>query len=184
MTGLGELPRETALGQHLPEGLGPGPGLPGGDDEGAAARDLADRLRVAGDHGQARGHGLGHRARQALVPAGHREDVQPGQQLGHVVTVPGAQEAAAAAGRQVFETEACVNCHTISGTAAKGVFGPDLTHLMSRSTIASGAADNTPQNLRAWIENPNTCKPGALMPAMQLNDQQTDEVVAYLETLH
>ena len=98
--------------------------------------------------------------------------------------LPGAQDASAAAGRQVFETEACVNCHTISGTAAKGVFGPDLTHLMSRSTIAAGAADNTPQNLRAWIENPNTCKPGALMPAMQLNDQQTDEVVAYLETLH
>jgi cytochrome c oxidase subunit 2 len=77
-----------------------------------------------------------------------------------------------------------VNCHTISGTAAKGVFGPDLTHLMSRSTIASGAADNTPENLREWIVNPDAFKPGALMPAMQLNDQQTDEVVAYLETLH
>lgn len=98
--------------------------------------------------------------------------------------LPAAQDAAAAAGRQVFETEACVNCHTISGTAAKGVFGPDLTHLMSRTTIAAGAANNTPQNLRAWIENPNTFKQGALMPAMQLNDQQTDEVVAYLETLH
>jgi cytochrome c oxidase subunit II len=98
--------------------------------------------------------------------------------------LPGAQEEAAAAGRHVFETEACVNCHTISGTAAKGVFGPDLTHLMSRATIAAGAADNTPENLRTWIENPNTFKPGALMPAMQLNDEQTDEVVAYLETLH
>ncbi len=97
---------------------------------------------------------------------------------------PAAQDAAAAAGRHVFETEACVNCHTISGTAAKGVFGPDLTHLMSRATIAAGAADNTPENLRAWIVNPNTFKPGALMPAMQLSDEQTDEVVAYLETLH
>ncbi len=57
----------------------------------------------------------------------------------------------AVAGRHVFETEACVNCHTISGTAAKGTFGPDLTHLMSRATIAAGAADNTPENLRAWI---------------------------------
>ena len=50
------------------------------------------------------------------------------------------QNAAVAAGRHVFETEACVNCHTISGTAAKGTFGPDLTHLMSRATIAAGAA--------------------------------------------
>jgi cytochrome c oxidase subunit II len=97
---------------------------------------------------------------------------------------PGAQDAAAAAGRRVFESQACVNCHTISGTAAKGLFGPDLTHLMSRATLAAGAADNTPENLRAWIHDPNTLKPGALMPAMQLNDQETDEVVAYLTTLH
>ncbi len=43
-------------------------------------------------------------------------------------------------GRQIFETTACINCHTVSGTVANGRFGPDLTHLMSRDTIASGAA--------------------------------------------
>ncbi len=95
-----------------------------------------------------------------------------------------AGDSAAAAGRRIFESEACVNCHTIVGTSAHGTFGPDLTHLMSRATIAAGAAANTPQNLRAWIQDPNTCKPGALMPAMQLSDQQIDEVVAYLTTLH
>ncbi len=42
----------------------------------------------------------------------------------------------AAEGRRIFETTACVNCHTIAGTGAKGTFGPDLTHLMSRATIA------------------------------------------------
>jgi cytochrome c oxidase subunit 2 len=98
-------------------------------------------------------------------------------------TQPDVTNAAAAAGRHVFETQACVNCHTISGTAAKGVFGPDLTHLMSRATIAAGAAGNTPDNLRSWIQDPNTFKPGALMPAMQLNDVETNEVVAYLATL-
>ena len=36
------------------------------------------------------------------------------------------------AGRRVFETTACINCHAIGGTAANGRFGPDLTHLMSR----------------------------------------------------
>ena len=51
-------------------------------------------------------------------------------------------------GRQIFETTACVNCHAISGTVADGRFGPDLTHLMSRDTIASGAAPNTPENLQ------------------------------------
>jgi cytochrome c oxidase subunit 2 len=95
---------------------------------------------------------------------------------------PDAQDAVA--GRHVFETEACANCHNISGTTARGTFGPDLTHLMSRATIAAGAADNTPENLRSWIQDPNRFKPGALMPAMQLSDQETNDVVAYLNTLH
>lgn len=87
------------------------------------------------------------------------------------------------AGRQVFEKTACVNCHTISGTIANGRFGPDLTHLMSRDTIASGAATITHENLRLWIHNPEAIKPGSLMPAMNLNDRDLDAVTAYLESL-
>lgn len=86
-------------------------------------------------------------------------------------------------GRHIFETQACMNCHTVNGTVATGRFGPDLTHLMSRETLASGAISNTPEHLREWIRNPDTYKPGSLMPAMQLNDQQLDQVTAYLETL-
>ena len=89
-----------------------------------------------------------------------------------------------ARGRLVFEATACVNCHTLAGTKSKGTFGPDLTHLMSRQTIGAGATLNTPENLRHWVENPDDIKPGALMPAMQLNKQELDDVVAYLETLH
>lgn len=97
---------------------------------------------------------------------------------------PAVEDGAVEAGRHVFETQACMNCHTISGTAAKGTFGPDLTHLMSRATIAAGAASNTPENLNAWIKNPNTFKSGALMPVMQLSDEQVNQLVAYLSTLH
>ncbi len=97
---------------------------------------------------------------------------------------PAVDDAAVAAGRHVFETEACMNCHTISGTAAKGTVGPDLTHLMSRDTIGSGIVPNTPDNLHKWIQNPGSFKDGCLMPAMQLTDQQIDQVVAYLSTLH
>ena len=86
-------------------------------------------------------------------------------------------------GQRIFETTACINCHTVSGTVANGRFGPDLTHLMSRDTIAAGAAANIPENLRRWILNPNTMKPGSLMPAMELNDQELDALTAYLETL-
>ena len=86
-------------------------------------------------------------------------------------------------GRRVFEATACVNCHAVAGTVADGRFGPDLTHLMSRDTIASGAASNTSDNLRLWIQTPDAIKPGSLMPAMQLNEQDLDAVTAYLETL-
>ena len=86
-------------------------------------------------------------------------------------------------GQRIFETTACINCHTVAGTAANGRFGPDLTHLMSRDTIAAGAAPNTPKNLRLWIENPAAIKPGSLMPAMQLDDLDLDALTTYLETL-
>lgn len=86
-------------------------------------------------------------------------------------------------GQRIFETTACINCHKVSGTVANGRFGPDLTHLMSRDTIAAGAAPNTAQNLRLWIRNPNAIKPGSLMPAMELNEKDLDAVTAYLETL-
>jgi cytochrome c oxidase subunit 2 len=89
----------------------------------------------------------------------------------------------ARSGRRIFETTACINCHAISGTVANGRFGPDLTHLMSRSTIAAGAAENTTENLRLWIQKPDAIKPGSLMPAMQLSDADLDAVVRYMETL-
>jgi cytochrome c oxidase subunit 2 len=96
---------------------------------------------------------------------------------------PATTNAAVDEGREVFETTACMNCHAISGTVANGRFGPDLTHLMSRDTIAAGAALNTHENLRAWIHNPSSIKPSSLMPAMNLTDHQLDALTAYLETL-
>jgi cytochrome c oxidase subunit 2 len=71
----------------------------------------------------------------------------------------------------------------VAGTAANGRFGPDLTHLMSRDTIASGAAANTADNLRLWIQDPGLIKPGCKMPAMGLSDPELNAVTQYLETL-
>jgi cytochrome c oxidase subunit 2 len=93
------------------------------------------------------------------------------------------QDAGVSSGRHIFESTACINCHAISGTVADGRFGPDLTHLMSRQTIASGAAENTKANLRLWIQSPDAIKPGSLMPAMQLSNADLDALVDYLETL-
>src|SRR5712672_2545871 len=93
------------------------------------------------------------------------------------------EDAREAVGRRVFERTACLNCHAIGGTNGTGRFGPDLTHLMSRRTIASGSAENNSQNLRLWIQIPDAIKPGSLMPAMKLSDAELDALVRYLETL-
>jgi cytochrome c oxidase subunit II len=112
--------------------------------------------------------------------------VQPADEFARWVqqqSQPARTDDAVYAGRRIFETTACVNCHTVTGTTAHGRFGPDLTHLMSRETIASGAVANTPENLQRWIENPDVMKPGSKMPAMGLGDQEVSAVTAYLETL-
>jgi cytochrome c oxidase subunit 2 len=96
---------------------------------------------------------------------------------------PALETADAEEGRKVFQRNACISCHTIAGTVATGRFGPDLTHLASRDTIASGAVSNTQANLREFVEDPAHFKPGALMPPMHLNNHELDAVTAYLITL-
>jgi cytochrome c oxidase subunit II len=96
---------------------------------------------------------------------------------------PAVEDAGAIAGRRVFQSNACMNCHAVAGTPGDGRFGPDLTHLMSRATIAAGAANNTHDNLRLWVQDPSAIKPGSLMPAMKLSDADLDAVVSYMETL-
>lgn len=105
--------------------------------------------------------------------------LQVQKQPAHAAT-PGS---AAAIGERTFESNACVNCHTVSGTPANGRFGPDLTHLMTRDTIAAGAIENTPDNLRLWIRTPDAIKPGSKMPAMGLSQTDVDAIATYLETL-
>jgi len=89
----------------------------------------------------------------------------------------------AIAGKQVFFANSCVNCHKIDGTVAMGVFGPDLSHFASRTTLGSGIVHNTTENVRAWMRDPSHIKPGVLMPNMQLTETQVEQVSAYLETL-
>ena len=89
----------------------------------------------------------------------------------------------AAAGFAVFQASACASCHTIRGTSASGRIGPDLTHLASRATIAGGTLENNLGNLAGWIANPQTIKPGNVMPAIPLRSRDLQALLAYLETL-
>lgn len=86
-------------------------------------------------------------------------------------------------GQHDFEFH-CGACHTVRGTEAGGTVGPDLTHLMSRRTIAAGAAPNNAGMLAAWIANPQAIKPGTRMPTLGLAGPQIGDIAAYLATLH
>jgi cytochrome c oxidase subunit 2 len=88
-------------------------------------------------------------------------------------------------GKRVFLNQSCVNCHAVRGTTARGTYAPDLTHLMSRDTLAAGMIENdrAGKNLRDWIADPQTIKSGCLMPAFGLSKNELDGVVRYLVTL-
>ena len=86
-------------------------------------------------------------------------------------------------GRDVLLRATCPQCHSIRGTIAGGAFGPDLTHVGSRATIAAGILPNTTENLRGWIRNPQQFKPGNKMPAHDLNDGDLQAVAEYLRSL-
>ena len=90
---------------------------------------------------------------------------------------------AGAPGQQLFVQNTCVNCHTIRGVSAANV-GPDLTHLGSRATLGAGVIDNTPDNLRRWIRDASSIKPGVLMPAFaDLSEAELNALVDYLDGL-
>jgi cytochrome c oxidase subunit 2 len=78
---------------------------------------------------------------------------------------------------------ACGSCHTVQGTTAQGIVGPDLTHLASRETFAGATYDNTRANLASWLADPPAMKPGVVMPDLGLTAEQIDALLAYLETL-
>lgn len=96
---------------------------------------------------------------------------------------PAVEDSAVSDDRDAFLAESCVNCHRVRGTMAQGSFGPDLTHLMNRGTLASGMIANTPENLAEWVRDPQSIKPGCLMPAFGLDETRRTSIVRYLQTL-
>jgi cytochrome c oxidase subunit 2 len=96
---------------------------------------------------------------------------------------PAKNDATARTGRDIFLSQSCVNCHRVRGTSAAGTYAPDLTHLMSRQTLASGIVPNTRDELRKWLIDPQQTKSGCLMPAFGLSEQQLNLLVNYLSTL-
>ena len=95
-----------------------------------------------------------------------------------------ASEPNAVRGQELFIGNGCGACHTIRGTAAAGVIGPDLTHVGSRLSLAAGTLENEPKSYQRWIGHTTHVKPGVLMPPFHmLPPEELQAIAAYLEGL-
>lgn len=86
-------------------------------------------------------------------------------------------------GAEVFAEVGCASCHAVRGTDARGVAGPDLTHVGSRLTLGANTIPNNRGNLGGWIANPQRIKPGNLMPPSVLDGDELLALIDYLEGL-
>lgn len=86
-------------------------------------------------------------------------------------------------GQQVFLNSPCIMCHTIQGTPAGSNYGPNLTHVASRTTIAAGTLPNTRGHLSGWVVDSQSIKPGNHMPPMSLKSDDLQALLDYLQSL-
>jgi cytochrome c oxidase subunit 2 len=102
------------------------------------------------------------------------------------MSAPAARPSGAQArtGEKVFMNAQCASCHQIRGTPAQATVGPDLTHLATRSSLASVTIRNDRAELAAWLRDPQTIKPRARMPDLGLSRSKVDSLVDYLGGLH
>ncbi len=88
------------------------------------------------------------------------------------------------AGYDVFIANGCGACHTVRGTPADGVVGPDLTHVGGRSSLAAGLLSNRQEDFNRWVALTDRIKPGAHMPAFDmLHEEELRALAAFLESL-
>jgi cytochrome c oxidase subunit 2 len=89
-----------------------------------------------------------------------------------------------AKGQELFTRSGCGNCHTVRGTPAEGVLGPDLTHVGSRRSIGAGVFPNNAGTLGGWIANTQHLKGGARMPSYgSFTGEELRAVAEYMESL-
>jgi len=139
--------------------------------------------------------GLSHVNMRARVEAMDMADFEAWVEAQRTPAAVPAAGSLEARGRELFgdlgARQACASCHQVwEGDGQRGpAQGPDLTHLMSRIEFAGAIHDLTPENLRAWLKDPNSMKPmqnavnGIGMPNLNLADDELDALTAYLLSL-
>jgi cytochrome c oxidase subunit II len=92
-------------------------------------------------------------------------------------------DAQAQRGARLFETSGCAACHTIRGTRANGLAGPDLTHVGTRASLGAGILPNNRGTMAGWIADSQSIKPANRMPAYkQLGAEELNAIARYLES--
>ena len=111
-------------------------------------------------------------------------------------------------GRRVFGLKGCGVCHSVVVPEPEGIQetrmdvflatgkerypAPNLTHFGSRATFAGGIINNTDDNLKRWLRDPDEVKPGNRMaqlagayqdPNLALMEEDISALVAYLRSL-
>jgi cytochrome c len=86
-------------------------------------------------------------------------------------------------GEELIGQYACGSCHVIPGVAgANATTGPPLTHWVERKYIA-GTLYNTPDNLIAWLLDPQAVEPATAMPNAGIRPDEARDMAAYLFTI-
>lgn len=103
-----------------------------------------------------------------------------GCQQDRTTTIPGNPKH----GIALIKQNGCGTCHMIPGIeGADGLVGPPLT-MMARRIYIAGVRRNTPDNMIAWLQNPQAVVPGNAMPNMELSRHDARDIAAYLYSLH
>jgi cytochrome c len=87
-------------------------------------------------------------------------------------------------GAAALEHYGCGSCHVIPGVRnANGMVGPPLMWF-GRRTVIAGEVANTPDELIAWIVDPQHIEPTTAMPNLGVTEADARDMAAYLYRLH
>ncbi len=86
--------------------------------------------------------------------------------------------------KALLQTKACGACHVIPGVdSAYGKAGPSLKGLHERRRIVGGVLENNPYNMKVWLKDPKSIKPGSFMPDAGLTDEEVEILILYFDTI-
>ncbi|PNB76981.1 cytochrome B, partial [Pseudomonas sp. FW305-BF6] len=89
-------------------------------------------------------------------------------------------------GEKIFQ-QSCIGCHAADANDTRppaARLAPNLANFGDREMVA-GIAENTEANVKKWLKDPESMKPGNLMTGKygELSDDEINALTAYLESL-